>query len=288
MAELSLVDTFTATDIETYLACPFRWFYDNKLRPESLDQEIDTREKGTLAHRIMKLFYESREQAGLGRVTPENLQEALAQHDAAASAGLAAAPVPMSLRDEETLHAAVLGSRRIVERDATFLPGFAPIAHELAFNTKEGGDAGMIGSFHLKGRIDRVDASDHGTVVIDYKSGSTVAKKGDFEKKGLVQLPLYGLVASRQLQSPLLGGLYRSMQYGGDRGFAREDVVAGGGLVKTDACDEVEIETLVAEAIERSERAVEGMRAGRIDAAPRDKDACVFCGARAVCGRGSR
>ncbi len=283
-AELALIDTFSASDIEKYLACPFAWFYERKLRPDSMEQEIDVLQKGSLAHEILQRFYERRAELGQGRVTPANLTEAIEQHRVVAVEVLAAGPMPASLHDEEMLHAARIGSRRIVERDAAFLPGFEPIAQEMRFNTKDGQPAVNTGSFFLKGRIDRVDASDTGIIIIDYKSGSTVAKKADLETKGLVQLPLYGLVAAEALGKPLLGGLYRSMQYGGDRGFVADQMAGTPGLVGNDVCEADELPQIIAAAIQSAERAVEGMRAGIIAVRPRDKDACTFCGAATVCG----
>ncbi len=288
VSELASLDTFSASEIEAYISCPFKWFYDKKLRPGSLADEIDDLQKGSLAHEIMQRFYEKRAELGQGRLVPENIAEALEHHAAIAEEVLANGPSPDSLRDEEMLHAAVVGTRRVIRRDAHFLPGFEPVAHELRFATKDHQPALDIGTFFLKGSIDRVDASSEGIVVIDYKSGSSVSTKSDFEKKGLVQLPLYGLVASALLQKPLLGGLYRSMQYGGDRGFVRDSVGCTGGLVRTDLCDAEEFSDVLAAAIARAERAVAGMRAGAIAVEPHDSHACTFCGAAGMCGRASR
>lgn len=283
-SELAAVDTFSASDIERYLACPYAWFYERKLRPESLEQEIDALERGSLAHKILQRFYEKRAELGQGRVTPANLGDALRLHDEIATEVLASGPSPASLQDEEMLHAAKSGSRRIVERDATFLPGFTPVAQEMRFNTKERPLGSMTGNFFLKGSIDRVDASDRGIVIIDYKSSSTVAKRADLATKGLVQLPLYGLVAAEALGKPLLGGLYRSMGYGGDRGFVAEAIAGTPGLVGNDVCDPDELPEIISTAISLAERAVEGMRAGDIPVRPRDKTACAYCGAATVCG----
>jgi ATP-dependent helicase/DNAse subunit B len=282
--ELAAVDTFSASDIERYLACPYAWFYERKLRPDSLEQEIDALQRGSLAHKILQRFYEKREALGQGRVTPANLGDALRLHDEIATEVLASGPSPTSLQDEEMLHAAKSGSRRIVERDATFLPGFSPIAQEMRFNTKEQPLKATTGNFFLKGSIDRVDASGGGIIIIDYKSSSTVAKRADLATKGLVQLPLYGLVAAEALEKPLLGGLYRSMGYGGDRGFVAEEMAGTPGLVGNDVCGPDELPEIISTAISLAERAIEGMRAGNIAVQPRDKTACAYCGAAAVCG----
>lgn len=284
VAEFAATDTFSATELEAYLGCPFRWFYEKRLHPERLDQQIDALEKGTLAHRIMQRFYEARAAEGLGRVTSANAEEALALHRAVAALALAESPRPSSLSEEEMLHAAVVASRRIVERDAAFLPAFEPVENELRFNTKQWDPPIELGSFFLKGRIDRIDACSSGIVVIDYKTGSSVPKKKDLERQQLVQLPLYALVAAKRLQRPVFGGLYRSMQYGGDRGFFAQGMAGAEDLVRGDACEPEEFADLLDAAVARSERAVAGIRAGTINPAPRDRDACRCCPAASACG----
>ncbi len=288
LCELANSHTFSITEIEAYLACPFRWFYDKTLGPQQLDKRVDPLAKGSMAHEILRRFYEERSQSGAGRVTPDNLAGALERHSDIAAACKKDGMQAASLAEEELLHAAVVGSRRIVQADATFLPGFHPVEHELGFDTAEGRPDIKTGSFCLKGRIDRVDESDDGIIVIDYKSGSTVAKKADFEKRGLVQLPLYGLVASALLGRPLLGGVYRGMAHSDDRGFYLKDGSGVIGLKDNDACDADEFREVIDTALEMSERAVQGMRAGHIEAVPARDDACRYCGASAVCGGRTR
>ena len=282
--ELAARDTFSASEIEAYLACPFGWFYQRMLGASPLDEEIDALEKGRLAHDIMKRVYDDRAESSLGRITPDNALEALSRHARIAHEALAESRSASTLMEEEMLLSAVVCSERIVKRDATFLPGFEPIAHEFSFGMRKDEAPVPVGSFFLKGRIDRIDASKSGVVIIDYKTGSAVAKKSDFEKKRLVQLPLYGLVAAELLGKRLLGGLYRSMQYGGDRGFYRADHAGLELLAGNDECDDVGFDHVLQEAVERAERAVAGIRAGLIPAEPVNKSACGYCSAATVCG----
>ncbi|PKQ20285.1 MAG: hypothetical protein CVT66_05825 [Actinobacteria bacterium HGW-Actinobacteria-6] len=283
-AELAARDTFSASEIEGYLACPFGWFYQRVLGAAPLDEEMGALEKGRLAHDIMKRVYDDRTESALGRITPENTPEALSRYARIAAEALAASSAASTLLEDEMLLSAVASSERIMKRDATFLPGFEPIAHEFSFGMGEDDAPVQIGSFFLRGRIDRIDASKSGVVIIDYKTGAAVSKKSDFEKKRLVQLPLYGLVAAERLGRRLLGGLYRSMQYGGDRGFYRADQAGLEGLAGNDMCDDAEFDEVLKSAIERAEQAVAGIRAGRIPAEPVSKSACAYCSAATVCG----
>lgn len=274
---------FSASDIEAYLACPYRWFYQRELNPQPIDEPIDALERGRLAHAIMSAFYAAWSEAGHERVTPELLPAALDMLKEVSGRVVAGSPVARTLIEDEVLRGAVSGAERIVARDAEFLSGFVPRHHEWSFGGRDIDAAEPIGSFFLKGRIDRIDVSEAGIVIVDYKTG-TVTPRARFADDGLVQLPLYGFVASRRLDQPLLGGLYRSMRYGGDRGFYSEDSLGHLGLASRDACVAEEFEAVTSDAIAAAETAVAGMRAGQIPATPRKASTCGYCPARSVCG----
>jgi ATP-dependent helicase/nuclease subunit B len=280
-ADLAQQSVFSATDIEAYLACPYRWFYERELGPKALEEPVDALKQGQVAHEIMRTFYEDWSREGYERVTADLLGAALEVFSRVAAKVLAGHSDPRTLLEEEAFRGAVSGARRVVERDAAFLPGFVPRHHEWSFGSK-GDSVEQIGSFFLKGRIDRIDVSPAGIVIVDYKAGG-VTPRAKFRDEGRVQLPLYGLVASRRLDQPLQGGLYRSMRYGGDRGFY-SDTLDGVGLVSRDACTEEEFDQVVSEAIAAAETAVAGMRAGEIPATPRATRSCEYCVARSVCG----
>lgn len=281
-------EVFSASDIEAYLGCPYRWFYERELGPRPLDEPIDALERGLISHEIMRVFYEAWGRDGHARVTPEHLGAALEVLADVSKQVLAARPGARTLLEDEVLRGAVSGARRIVERDATFLDGFTPTHHEWSFGRREGDQPEPIGSFFLRGRIDRIDVSPEGIVIVDYKTGGSVTAKAKLAEEGLVQLPLYGLAASRRLGLPFLGGLYRSMRYGGDRGFYRSDALREQGLARNDACEPEEFEAVMSDAVAAAEGAVAGMRAGRIPASPHKAGTCEYCSARSVCGGWAR
>jgi len=277
-------EVFSASEIEAYLACPYRWFYERELGPRPIDEPVDALERGRVAHEIMRAFYEEWMGHGHERVTPALLAEALEVLADVSRRVLADSRVARTLIEDEVLRGAASGARRIVERDAEFLPGFTPTLHEWSFGGKTADLAEPVGSFFLRGRIDRIDSSAAGIMIIDYKTGATVSPRAKFADEGLVQLPLYGFVASRRLARPLLGGLYRSMRYGGDRGFYQGEDLSESGLASRDACLAEEFELVIAEAIKAAESAVAGMRAGEIPAVPRTTRTCEYCSARSACG----
>ena len=281
--QLAQRQVFSASEIEAYLACPYRWFYQRELNPRPIDEPIDALERGRVAHEIMSTFYAAWTAAGYERVTPELLPAALGMLADVSGTVLFGRPAARTLMEDEVLRGAVSGAGRIVERDAEFLPGFVPRHHEWSFGGRNTDTAEPVGSFFLQGRIDRIDVSAAGIVIVDYKTGA-VTPRARFSDDGLVQLPLYGFVASRRLEQPLLGALYRSMRYGGDRGFYREDSLGHPGLASRDACVAEEFATVTSDAIAAAETAVAGMRAGQIPATPRKASTCGYCPARSVCG----
>ncbi len=272
--------TFSVSELEAYLRCPYLWFYERRLSGESLDREVDALERGKLAHEAMRRFYDAWSAEGHERVTPETLPEALKRAERISAEVLSEAMPPSTLYEEEMHHRARAGVQRILERDALSFPGFVPRHHEWPFGGEE---AVALGSFQLRGRIDRIDVGEAGLIISDYK-GSVVTPRKRFATDAVVQVPLYTLIASSALGLPIAGGLYRSMGSYGDRGFFLRGAVSGPGLVSTDACDEAEIADLIKEAEVRAEDAVAGIREGLIPATPSATDACERCSARGVCG----
>jgi len=282
--QLASREVFSASEIETYLQCPFRWYAERVIRPRELDVRLDAAAAGRTAHEIMRRFYvEFRERAGEERVTPESLGLARDVHREIAHAVLAECRSG-SVVEEAGMRAAALGTARLIEADATLLPGMAPRYLEWSFGMDEGDAPEVFGDFALAGRIDRIDANQSHLVVSDYKLGAVTSARGmqAFDAEGLVQLPLYALVASRRLGLGVAGGLYRSVKGGRPRGFVGT-ALAGEGFVRTDRADAAGIEELLAGAVARAAEAVRCIRRGAIDPQPRRGACPAYCGARQFC-----
>lgn len=282
--ELAQRDVFSVSDIELYLQCPFRWYVERILRPGALDADVDPATVGRLAHGVLKRFYDEYVgSTGAARVTEATLDRALAILRGVVAAGMAEAG-EVDLVERVSLARAMRGVERLVRADATFLPGMSPTHHEWAFGLEDDAEAEEIGTFRLKGRIDRLDTDGTRLVVTDYKLGRVTASRARaaFEREGLVQLPLYALVASRRLGLEIAGGIYRGIGNGQARGFVRDDV-DGTGFTSTDRVPRGEIDELVRSAIAQAEGAVAGMRAGEIPARPRQRPCPEYCTARPFC-----
>jgi len=283
VATLALQDTFSATEIESYLSCPYRWFYERVVRPEEIDVEVDARAIGTHAHRLLKGFYdELPTRTGLRRLTAETQADGLELLDTIAGE-LAPALRASSFAERLDIARAVKWAQATLVDDASLLPRFVPVAHEFGFGSP--GESGVeLGGVRFRGRIDRIDLSDQAVFVTDYKSSSVVGVD-KFEKENRIQAIVYALVASKAFSLPVAGSVYRSLRYRQLRGFWRPDLV-GGGLERgreEDIVGEREWVELQEQAAERVARAVEGIRAGRIPRTPADTKGCVFCALRVQC-----
>lgn len=274
---------FSASEIETYLQCPYRWYIDRMIRPRELDDSFDRSATGRLAHDIMRRFYDEYvTRSGLPRVTPESLDVAREVHAEVARAALAECGAA-SAAEVAATRATVNQTLRVVEADATLLPGFEPAYREWSFGAGEDPPEDF-GGFSLAGRVDRIDINGTDLVVMDYKlgreaDGRAVAK---FEGEGIVQAPLYAAVAGRRLGRRVAGGVYRPIGGGKPRGFI-DEAMGVEGFVRTDRRSAADIEALIAEAVSRAAGAVEGMRAGEIAARPRGVTCPSYCPARGFC-----
>ncbi len=300
LEDLASRESFSATEIESYLRCPYRWFYERTVRPRPADGTIGPMETGRLAHSVLKSVYERLpDRTGARRVTPHNLMVAVELAEERFDEAVAGGEVlpPASVAEEEALAKTRSWVLDLVTRDATFLPGFEPMLLEWSFGTmptstqgadpaakqerRPGEGAVRIGSLQLSGSVDRVDAGDAGAVVSDYKRGAPPPRTHILEGR-VVQVALYALVVEQELGLPVVGALYRSLSAGEARGaFCRTSLESGSGLRDKDGVDD--IGAVLGAALQSAERAAEGIRAGRIAPGPSSSGDCRRCPARTVC-----
>jgi len=280
LEKLQVVTELSPSQIETYITCPYKWFVRQRIRAKAPDETVDRAAAGLLAHDALARFYrEWRTRAP--RVTPDTLDAAIEL------AAEAVAEAAKGLRQPETLEELVLlesvgpSVASLVERDAVFLPGYAPEQVEWEFGGASGLSAVEIGGVCLKGRADRIDVGPEGLVIVDYKRTNSASLKR-IERDGLVQLQLYAVAASRVLGIPVAGGLYRSLKDGSDRGFVLRGV--SGSFKPADVVERDRLDALLESATERAVSVAGDMRAGRIEPTP-STDACRYCTASGFCGK---
>jgi ATP-dependent helicase/nuclease subunit B len=281
--QLAEREVFSVSEIEAYLECPYRWFYERAVRADELERTWGAADQGEYAHALLHGTYARLFERGVKRV---DLDTVTLAHDVLREVAeeLGRAPGGSSVVEERVARAAAVAwAARVLGDDATMLPGFEPAYLEWEFGREERVE---LGSFAVRGRVDRIDVDSHGrAVVTDYKRSSAVTA-ANIVAKGKVQVPLYLAAVERSLGLTPVGGLYRVLRKREDRGLVRDDIAAGGGFVSTDVKSPEEFARIVGEGIALAEEAVAGMRDARITCAPRTPGDCAYCSAALVCEAG--
>jgi ATP-dependent helicase/DNAse subunit B len=216
--------TLSASALETYARCPFRYFLTTVLAvvpqedPELL-LTIQPRERGALLHEILHDFFsrlQDRQQLPLTTQDPQQLTQLLqtiahAHFVTFAATRTTGLPVVWEVEQERLLEQLTLLLTWEMENGQDFLPA----AFEVQFGTEHTDTMSTIlppgvvllglddgSAIHVRGRIDRIDVSADArrARVLDYKSGKPV--RGYFAGGTALQLPLY-LYAVRNLRSDL-------------------------------------------------------------------------------------
>ena len=209
------------TRLERYIDCPFAFLLRDVLRLDAPDEpndtlEMDAREFGTLAHKILFETYE--------RVISEELPlaGALDAVDAAWQSccahaerrGVTGAVLSWEVR-RDMLHEDL---RESVRRDPVFtFDDWRPVNVEWRFGESHDRpvvlDLGDGRQVRFAGRVDRVDATPAGACVIDYKTGAGNAEKGRIKDGLSVQLPVYQLAVRQAGDGGVaaVASLYRSI-----------------------------------------------------------------------------
>lgn len=193
--------TLSASQIENYLACPYRWLVSNRAATRRLDVGFGPIEMGNFVHDVMQRFHERLIDEGLMRVRPETVDACLVQMDQAfieiradhlrgkytygkyareeRPRAIRGPLVPLDELERNRLDAMLSKLHEVVRYEADMLSIFTPSQFEYSFDKEGVTYAGRA----LGGRIDRIDtAEDAGFgerfVVIDYKNRASVRELG--------------------------------------------------------------------------------------------------------------
>ncbi|MGP0062549.1 MAG: PD-(D/E)XK nuclease family protein [Isosphaeraceae bacterium] len=286
---LDIADTFnanyrfSASQLETYIACPFQFFckYVLKLEPAERRDEIDEdyTERGSRIHNILEQLEQMK----------QNIRDDETPEDLARIAVGAELNVEMVDASEVDLGLAEIERRRLIQTIERYLdqlreydndPSARPIPHrfEVGFGAEASDFPHLeIGrgprAVRLQGKIDRIDLVDspegRGFRVIDYKSGAGPSPT-DVRSARYLQLPLYAM-AVEQIILPDRALTLRDVGYWA----LRKDGYKAIAFAEWKAVREA-LESYVAELVERLRRGV-----FVVDS---QVDGCEgFCDFRAIC-----
>jgi hypothetical protein len=284
VALLASRETFRVTDLERMAGCSSAWFIERYLRPGGIDQAIDPRMRGSIAHVALQRFYSQLPSVlpGEERVTPHNVEAAVElMHrcvDGALDSGLRI--------DADDLQRRELGQglqrdlEQLVRAEAAASSSFLPRKLEVSFKSYE-----LAPGVAVSGKIDRVDVDPHSArgIIVDYKSGAAPSATQIYEEARL-QIPLYLLVLRDQLGLEPMGGVY--MPLGGGRrarGMLRagEDQVPG--FASADYLDGSEFEAKIEHAREAAVALAGRIRSGDVLHDPRGGDCPAWCDLWRMC-----
>lgn len=203
----------SATRLENFATCPFRYFLASVLRLEALHapeeaESIDPRERGNVIHLILESFFRSRghDIPGPGeRWTSEDHEQLQAVatdvfHDWEQEGRVGRASL---WKFEQRRVRRELDALLDTDAEIRSARGCTPIMYEVGFGTDEAGalppvviDLDPVTSFSFRGRIDRIDRSEGGDLVVfDYKTGrqkETKLSKSRVDGGKRLQLAIYG------------------------------------------------------------------------------------------------
>ena len=286
----SVESPISPTRLQSWAACPFKYFAGNVLRLEGVERPeeiitISALDRGTLLHAILEKFVKERIESG----------SSMSRNDAAARIveisnvefhnfeikGMVGRRALWELEKERMLREVVQFVDAEIAREKE--TGFTATETELSFGLRSDGHpavelelpSGRRVAF--RGAIDRVEGGKNGELsVVDYKTGSLAAyakMEADPLKDGqLMQLPIYAMAARSIFGSE--GDIEGAYWFTSERGrFQTRRVVLG------------DIEE---EALETLDRITEGIGAGVFPAIPGRPDRstyvnCAYCEFDQIC-----
>jgi ATP-dependent helicase/nuclease subunit B len=213
---------FSASQLETYAACPFRFFGKQVLRLEERETDSTRLHYGLLVHRVLQRYYTERRQ-GLAMTDRQPLT-AVGQQDKARLVHLFReewdrldeGAVPPDLEKLFCCSGGVLDLFFEVMESIEGEPeNFGNLATELELPRVLLGADKQGRPVFLTGKIDRVDGRRNDpalAIIIDYKTGR-IGPRASLKTKmadgRMLQLPLYAAAAQMQhLDLKIIGGAY--------------------------------------------------------------------------------
>lgn len=268
-----------ANVLQSQAACGFRAFAEHRLGStelESVELGMNALESGIVVHAVMENFW--------GKVKTQDALRAMTLAERAAVLDVA---IGEGLRKIAQLSASEWDDAYVTmqrERLGRLLRPW--LEHELArpnFSVKQREEKVsdvQIGPLHLSLRVDRVDETEGGELVIDYKTGRVSTNDWLSERPDAPQLPVYAVVSNAER----LGGVAFARLWAGKemgwKGFAAGEGV----LLKPDKLKRESFAAQVDEWRGVLTNLAEQFSAGNAEVRPKIyPKTCTYCGQRLLC-----
>jgi len=306
---------FSATQLENYAKCPYKYFVENILKLETVAEpveELEAFEYGSLIHTILYEFYTKLKEKGiiLSNCNDDQFKvaEELLFKIAERRFDELNLNAELSFYEREKL-LGINGRRtqsllyKFLEEERNSDGGYVPSFFELSFGKvkhsekfskkfKEGVKAGNV---KLKGKIDRVDINEEEKTlkVIDYKLGGTKPSAEDLSTGISLQLPLY-LFAAKELIKKELEQEYKpagaeifSLKYD-EKDFGRKSISLKPRRKKVESTEEeiAAAEEMINVCLEMVSKFTEDISRGIFHLSKlknRETKVCRFCDFKRIC-----
>jgi RecB family exonuclease len=262
----------SATSIEDFLQCPFKFFARKTLklqeRPAAPRDRLSLLVQGTILHRALAEWWRA-PLLGVG-VLDQVFEMECAQKR-----------VPRTYRTE-AVRLELLRHFENFLKDPQLEPGWdVRVEEEFEFELRDG--------LRIRGRIDRLEIekrleADAGrrALVIDYKySGNVKSRVEDNESGSLVQGGLYLLAAERAFGLDPIGMFYCALK--GKVSWDGWHAPVTGLERRGESCGLAQIRELMDRAELKAVETREAILAGRVEARPADPKKCDWCEYRDIC-----
>lgn len=229
----------SASQIETYLECPYKWFTQRRIKISQVDTDFAPMQIGTFIHRVLELTHATLLAEALGcdvtevdlavesallqdipgsRITSDNLDHAKQVLDScfaqvwdeqfnninrASSNEL----IPHSIQERKQVENIREELKNLLEFEASHFVGYQPRFFELRFGREE--NVVEYAGAQFTGSIDRVDVNAHGqALIIDYKHKNTKDLKA-YSAKLSLDSELSKEILPRHVQSAIYAQIMR-------------------------------------------------------------------------------
>jgi ATP-dependent helicase/DNAse subunit B len=288
LEELGARMSFGVTELESFADCSSIWFVDRVVGPRTIDQQVDARLRGQVAHTALHKFFAGLpKRLGVEKLGPEQLDEGLEFLRQCLAEAMAGVRMELTDLQRRELEQGLLRDLDAFVRDeATSELELVPRRFEVSFGSERSSpelQRGLdLGTFTLSGKIDRIDLDPFSArgIVQDYKSGKTAHSAAQIESELKLQIPLYMLVLRDLVGVEPLGGIYRALSGKRDaRGLLRAEAKEDGvpGFSRNDYLDEETFWGQVDRAGELARGFVARIRAGDVRHDPKGGDCPPWC-----------
>jgi ATP-dependent helicase/nuclease subunit B len=262
--------------LQLQAACAFRAFAEHRLfstAPEQRQPGLDALDRGSIVHRVMEHFWNRVQDQSELRALP------LGERDAILDQAIAHALETPGRIAESTWDAAYLEAERLRLRNL-LRPWLDQELKRPAFAVRqnEGRREIQLGPLRLSLRVDRIDETVAGPLILDYKTGNATPSQWLSDRPDAPQLPLYAVIS----REPIAGVAFALLRAGNElclKGFAdSEDIFGTPAKMSLPLADQVERwrETLTSLAQDFFD--------GHAEVAPRSyPQTCAYCAHRILC-----